>query len=418
MKRFSNYLALQFKRTAKTFIMVLAVTLILLTAAGAVGITVAASQNSGEFSKKVTVGIIGDDDDPLLDLGFSLLEQMESVKLIIGFVHYPDESSALRDLRASKIDSYALLPENFSDSLISGDNYSIHYVMPKIGTGINEVLTREILGVISNYVVETQAGVTAMIDYAGEQGLSSEKMNVLNLDMSLAYTNLIARRDSIAEITEIGFVSSLSAAGYFLSGFSIFFLLLWGVCSCTYMASSNCFLPKLLYSRGYKSLLQIICEYLPYLAAAFLMLIIVLGGAAVISGFVDFNIPELYYLLPRDYFIMAFKLIPVLFIITSFQFLLYELASGIINALMLQLIMAVLLGYAGGCFYPIYFFLVTVQRLADFLPAGIAFNYFSGILTESLRTRDVAFALGGGVVFLALSAAQRQFKIKGREDQQ
>ncbi len=408
MSHFKSYLAIQYKRTMRSFFVILAFSLALLIAAFSVAI-VLLSGNSN--NTKISVGIVGDGDDKLLNMGFSLLEQADTSRYTIEFVHLKNEGQAIKKLNSKEIGAYILIPEGFASSLTWGGNKKVDYVMANRGVAMGPLLTKEVVSVIENYIVETQRGVTAVCWRAENLGFPKSEVRKIDYDMSFKYVDLVTKRESLINIKEVGLSNSLSMPAYYICGFIVFFLLIWGVACCTLRVQTDCSLKKMLCARGTSAFSQIIAEYLPYLTVAAVTLLIPFVFVGIASSRVEFPVTELKYFLPSGYYKLIFKLLPVVFVITSMQFALYELVYGTVNAVLMQLFVASVLGYIGGCFYPINFFPDAVRVFSSLLPTGVAFSVVSAAIRSESNPGAAFACLLYGAFFMLVSLLVRRARI-------
>ncbi len=417
MSFLKKYIKIQFKRAARLYVIVLALTLVLLTILGAVGFSMLQKRQNDESLKKVSVGIVGDKNDKILKMGIDLLKTIDTSSFSVEFTSFDNEDTAVSAIESGSIDTYVFVPKDFGKLLWRGKEAKLTYVMAKSGAGMGTLLTRDILKVVSNYIVKTQAGATAMCDYAEGKGFSNKQIDDIDLEISIDYIELIVKREEMADITEIGLGSSLSMIGYYICGFTVFFLLCFGItCSPLKIKKDNT-LDKLLYSRGCGAFCQITAEYVPYFTISLITLIIPFFAVGIASNYMEFGVTELKYLLFGDYVFMPFKLIPVILLITAFQFLLYELVSGVISSVLLQFTVSVVLGYISGCFYPISFLPAAVQGVSAILPVGVAIDYFGAVLTQSLSLANLALCLLYAALLFGAAVAVRKFKIQKLEGQ-
>lgn len=417
MKALKRYLNLQSKRTLKSYIGILALTMVLLLSIVAVGYGIMLDKKSDGSFKRISLGIVGDKSDKLFDMGIELIKKTDTSKLTVDFYEYTSEQDAIRDMKSGKLNAYVVVPADFAKSIIRGDNKKLNYVMAKSVANMSSSLTREVVDVVSNYIIETQAGVTAMCDYAEAKGSSNSQIKSLDIDMSMEYIGVVTGRESLAEILESGLGGTLSTVGYYVCGLTVFFIMGFGIANCILLVKNDRSLQRLLYSRGYNTPIQIIGEYLPFFVSAAVTLEIVALLIGAVLNFVDISVPEFEYFIMTDYTVMVLKLIPAILLITAMQFMLYELVTGVINSVLLQFIVAVILGYISGCFYPIYFFPDAVQKIASILPTGVAMNYFSGILTANIDPVRLIVCIVYAALFIAVAVTVRKIRVSAREGQ-
>ena len=101
---------------------------------------------------------------------------------------------------------------------------------------------------------------------------------------------------------------------------------------------------------------------------------------------------------------------PVLCTATAFQFLLYELATGLLAGAFLQLLAGLTVSFVSGCFYPLAFFPDRWQQISRALPSGQCFSYLqnltAGSSVEALLWQGVWLLLFA-LLFLILAALCR-----------
>ena len=219
-----------------------------------------------------------------------------------------------------------------------------------------------------------------MINYSKSQDLTKDEQYDLDMDMSMEYLNLVTGRDSFTRLVSVGLGTSLSTISYYICGLLIFFIMGIGLANCSLMVKTNRSLEKNLYAKGYGVITQILGEYLPFLISTTLTLLVIFGGVGVASKYISIPVAEFKYFLPSDFVMLAIKLLPAIALLTAMQFLLYEAVSGVINSVLLQFVVAVVMGYISGCFYPSSFFPESVQKFSLLLPTGVAKEYFGNLL--------------------------------------
>ena len=380
MKHLTRYLWLQSKRTAKAYAGILALTLALLLAVGAIGLVILKTNENEESASKIRIGLVGGAKDEYLKAGLEFVRKSDASAMSIDFVRVKSVEAANELMAQKNITAYVIIPDNFGVSLMNGDNKKATFVMAQSGASVGTLLTKEVVDVISNYIVETQAGVTAMINYSKSQDLTKDEQYDLDMDMSMEYLNLVTGRDSFTRLVSVGLGTSLSTISYYICGLLIFFIMGIGLANCSLMVKTNRSLEKNLYAKGYGVITQILGEYLPFLISTTLTLLVIFGGVGVASKYISIPVAEFKYFLPSDFAMLAIKLLPAIALLTAMQFLLYEAVSGVINSVLLQFVVAVVMGYISGCFYPSSFFPESVQKFSLLLPTGVAKEYFGNLL--------------------------------------
>ena len=101
------------------------------------------------------------------------------------------------------------------------------------------------------------------------------------------------------------------------------------------------------------------------------------------------------------------KILPVLLLAAAFSFMLYALSRDLIGGVMLQFFVTVILCFVSGCLYPVYFFPVRVQQIAQWLPTGIARAQLASCITYSAPAQTLPMLLGYSAVFIAVGVWAR-----------
>lgn len=99
-------------------------------------------------------------------------------------------------------------------------------------------------------------------------------------------------------------------------------------------------------------------------------------------------------------------LIPTLLMAASLSYCLYTLSGQLVGGILLSFFAVLLLGFAGGCMYPVQVFPLTMRRLAAVLPSGIARQSITGCLWGETPA-GILPLLGYSTVFLTISVGLR-----------
>ena len=180
----------------------------------------------------------------------------------------------------------------------------------------------------------------------------------------------------------------------------VLFLMLWGITASGVFARREQELGGMLYARGMGAGEQVAAELCAYLA----LLLVTLAAIALptLWALGRFDLESLGLgLTASKVRALLLGLVPVALMAGTLQFMLYELASGVIQSVLLQFLTAVALGYASGCLYPLRFFPEAMQAIAKWLPTGCAIS----VLGAALKGSGGWLALAGLAVYAALFIA-------------
>lgn len=405
------YFLTQLKRTAKMLPSILVVIFILFIGLAVVfGSMIKLNADSSKHDK-FTIGIVGSTEDSYLDLGITALETLDSSRFAIEFVEC-DEPSAQEQLKDGDISAYVVIPEGFIESVMYGEINKIKFYTTADSVGMVTIFKDEITKMISDILIQSQKGIYglehAMID-SGDDSQALDRMN----ELCVEYFELIFNRTDMYDNQILGISHGLSIQGYFLCGITTIFLFLFGVSGVALFVKKDMSLCKMLKVKGVKPLSQCACEYLAYFLVLMLITTVVLLSISFIAPLKEV-VPELEDFDFLFALITIVKLIPMVAMITAFQFVLFELCSDIVSGVLLQFLTAISLTYISGCFYPIQFFPVTVQRFSLFLPSSIARGYMAGCITEEFGFVQLLCIAIYFVLFMALAVLVRKSKTEGK----
>ena len=97
--------------------------------------------------------------------------------------------------------------------------------------------------------------------------------------------------------------------------------------------------------------------------------------------------------------------------IGTLQFLLYELATGVIQSVLLQFLTAMALGYASGCLYPLRFFPIAMQTVSQWLPTGCAIAFLGAGLSHDTGILPGLVMVVYAVIFVAATIRLRRRRL-------
>ncbi len=409
MKKTLTYFFLQMKRTARVLPFVLVVTLAICVGLGLVLDHIILDNSSAEDKQKYQIAIVGDTDESYLGFGISALQSIDISKYMVDFIELTEKEARQR-LERGKIDAYVIIPEDFIDAIVHGEVKKLTYVTTNSALGITSIFKDEMLNAISVMLVESQNGIYglqyAMDDYGVHDGFW-EHTDAINAE----YFKLILSRSLVYEEEIIGISDNLSFGGYMLSGISILLIFLCGITCCPLFVKKDMALPKLLRSSGYPILSQVTGEYLAYALLMFINISVVVLAVFLFSDSAVSLIPELGGMGISRAILFAVSILPVILLITSLQYLLYELSSNLANGVLMQFIVMIALTYIGGCFYPIDFFPDAIRVMSRVLPSGMARQYFSLCLATDNTIGDAIPLVLFAALILIISALIRKARL-------
>ncbi len=407
MKRWAVYFLLQLKRVVRTLPFVIAITLSLITAICIIlSGFISEAQNDGT-NQKISVAIVGDTKAEYLGFGISLLQNMDISRHTVDFKEM-SEGEAEKALDKGEIGAYVVIPDGFVKEALSGNVLRLKFVTSGNPSDIVSIFKSEMLDAISTMLVESQKGVYGMQSVMYKQNdFADWRANTDSLFID--YFGLILNRSLVYEEEITGISDGLSFSGYIISALTVLFMLICALPFSRLFIRSDSAILKLMKSRSRTEISCILGEYAAYLTAMLICVFSAMSLFFLMAG--RLPVPELSDMTVSDGAVLLLSLIPAVLVITSFQFLLFEISSNIASGIILQFLTCIALAYIGGCFYPISFFPSAIQALSKLLPSGMARSYISHCLVSNQSIGETAVLLLTTALFIFLTATVRKIKI-------
>ena len=407
----SVYLKLQLKRAFRHYPSVLLVTFVAILGIAVTLGTLAFINNNSEDKQRINIGIVGNLRESRVEVVTYALENMDNLVTSVKFVELSREE-ADKAIKSGDIAGYIYIHDNYFEDMAYGENSAAKYVSADTPDDLGNIMASELAVMLSDMVVETQKGVYSAISIAKDNN-AVKNLYVKIDELNFEYVQFVMNRQGIYEIEYLGVKDKLTYGGYYVCGFLVFFLMLWGISCNKLIASSNYGLYRLLYVRGLKIRWQVFGEYTGYLLVTFITFLVIFAGSfSVLSG-TDVGIREFAGVNAFSGIGFAFKMLPVFIMFTLMHFMIYEMFTNVISSMLVQFIVSVGFGYVSGCFYPNTFFPEAVQSFASYLPSGAGFSYAGKMLTEQGALKEAIVILIYIVVFASVTCAIRRYRLKG-----
>lgn len=400
MNKFLRYLKVQFMRAVRHYPIIFIFTIILTVSVVLFVKVMFQSKDSEEGKKRFEIGLVGDLSETYLDIGIVAFKNLDSSQYYVEFTEM-EEDEAKERLLDGEIYGYVLIPDGFIESIVYGENKPLTYVSANSPATFGPVLTYEIVQIVSQLIIQAQNGIYGLIEIAEDYDVSRKVYNKAVKEMNLEYISVVLNREGYYEQSYVGLGDGLTYKDYYTCAFLILLILLWGIACSALMTKHDMALPRLLKSNGYSMGSMVLGDYIPFFVMMCIntCLLLVFGGSVLgINGIEVF-----------------FRILPIVILITTMQFFLYELSSNIITAVLLQLFVTVFLSYASGLFYPIYSLPEIVQQCSKVLPTGIAFQYLSEVLGEKTGWEMLPGIWTYSFVFIGLSLVMRHYKLRSNK---
>lgn len=409
MRRTAAYFSAQLKRVLRLLPLQVGVGLVICACVG-IPTAVLVARGADEGQDRYQIGLVGDVSDSYLGFGFAALQTMDDSRFMIELKEMSAEEAEDALLRG-KLTAVVQVPDDFVESIVNGENDArVTYEALQGQKGLGSMVMGEIAEVASTLVTASQSAIYGMQRTLYEQG-SADQIGRETDRLNLMLINFVLSRSGFSEVEVLGYADGLSLEAYYFCRILLLLLLLAGLSGSIFFSGRKTALSGMLQAGGVGALLQIAGEYLAYLV--FLCAGFVLPGCLLAMG------------LERETFLLPewegggaspfLALLPFLFLtaamFAALQLFLYELADGIVNGLLLQMICGVGMGYLAGCFYPSAFFPARLRLVGELLPAGAAARFVENGFLERNAGGAGAAVLAWMAVFLLLAAAIRRGRI-------
>lgn len=353
-----------------------------------------ARQNANqEENQRFPFAICGETDNPFLQMGLSALSSFDSSRYALEVLEM-EEQEAARALAQGNIAAYVVIPEGFMDAALAGDIMPIDFYSTTGATGLVTLVKEEMSNVVSELLLSSQMGVYGMWDAMIDNGLVNKAGGQMDI-LTLRYADYIFVRDRIYTLEELGIADALGLESYMLCGLGVLLLLLICLPFAALMIPGDPALGRLLCSKGRPAWGQAACDFAAYAATLLCMLLVLVVAAGVFAPQIG-NVAMLFW-----------KLIPVLIFAAAFSFMLYSLSRDLIGGVMMQIFVTVILCFVSGCLYPIDFFPVRIQQLAQWLPTGVARTQLASCITGNAPGWTLPVLLGYCTVFTLIGVWAR-----------
>lgn len=334
------------------------------------------AENSKENEKAFTCGVVGDMTQRYLLLAIDTLNNLDDSRLSIQF-EVMEEDEARGALESGDIIGYLRIPDGFIEAAARAEFIPAEYVSEGLDTALGDSVVAEFIKIADSLADYAQRGVFGAEAYFADRGVPWSRLDGVSDVWTARYIAYLMNRTNVLDIRNTS-EEAVPVGGYYFSAFALLFAMLFGVGCAAHLVKKDYSLPKLLASRRIGAVRQILCELLAYFIFLyfFLVVICVLGGAVL-------DRPSLYGVTGGKTFsgfvAFAFALAPAAAMIASAQIFIYEIASGVVEGVLLQFTAVIATAYISGYFYPSTFFPESVQKVALALPGGAAFTYAKSI---------------------------------------
>ena len=416
-KGFLSYFTIQLKRYLKGLPLIMSITVLILVAISLIAYSYMKNRSESAEQNLAVIGVVGDLEGSYLGVGIAAIESLDASQYTIDFEEMSKEEAEDK-LSSGEIQVYIEIPENFVDEIVAGERPKLKMV-GRGNQGIGGLIITELADVIMVYLNSSETAMYAMQSYAWSKGNQNAFGTVAD-EFFMYEVELLFERDSVLEPEIVGVGSGSSVVGYYACGVVILFVLLMGIGFCSIFVRQKKDIQKVLSAQGVYHWKQVLAEYFCYLMVMLAIITMLVGIAAIVVSAKDIKL-SLWTRLPkgirwystaRILWTVYAKWIPVVAMIASLQYMIFELTDGIVSAVLAQFLTAIGFGYVCGLFYPITFFPTAVQKAAAFLPVKLAMDYCQNTLRWQQDVLHLLAVMLYLVVFVIIAVWVRRYKLR------
>lgn len=409
MRQMARFFFAQLKRVRLLLPLQMGISLLICSGVGILAAALVA-QEAEKGQERYRIGLVGNVSDSYLGFGIAALQTMDDSCLMIELIEMSEEEAQAAFSRG-ELTAVVQVPEDFLDAVVYGRNDTyVTYSTPSGQTQLGDMVMGEIADVASTLVTASQSAIYGMQRTLYEQG-SAQRAAAETDRFNLMLINLVLSRSGFSEVEILGYADGLSLEAYYFCRLLLLLLLLAGLSGGVFFLYRKTALAGTLKAAGVGALSQIAGEYLAYLgflcAGFFFPFCLLAMGLEREMLF----LPEWEGMGASPFLALLPGLVVSAAMFAALQFFLYEVADGMVNGLMLQMLNGAGMAYLSGYFYPTAFFPERLRSVGEVLPAGTAAHFVEDIFLARSGRKSGAAVLVWLVVFLLLTAIVRQRRI-------
>lgn len=390
-----KYFVLQLKRLLRILPFALCVTAVLFGCLAAIFQAMVTADAESEDKMKFQIGLVGTAGDTYLELGLAALETFDATRFAIEITAM-EEAQAVDAMEKGDIAAYVVIPEGFVETAMYGQILPLKYVSTSGAVGLVSMFKDEITMVINDIMIAAQKGIYGAGNAMNANGVAGSGKIVS--DLSLEYIEFVFSRSKIYSVRELGISDGLGLDGYLFSGLAVLLLMLGCLPFAPLLVRRDASLSRMLRARRRPVTMQVLLDFAVYLLGMAVQTAVVFWILSQVGG-------------PENFVCRMEAVVPILMMVATLSFLLFEITSDLISGVLLQFFATLSLCFVSGCLYPAYFFPDTVRSFAEFLPTGLARTLMSGCITGEISSGTVWTLLGYSGGFLLAAVLIRCHKV-------
>lgn len=398
MNMIFRYMVLNIKKALKLSKFSFFSACIILITAALVSFIAISLDDSKEEEQKINVGIVGDPKDSYIGMGITALDRLDSSRYSIEFVKL-SEKEAKQNLEKSQIAGYIIITDEFLEALGRGEHEKLKFVS-RYNPGLADSILKEITDVVSVTLFNSERAIYAMQDFVIEK--NEPGLNDITVDMNKVFINNVFSRNKMYDIQVMDYYRELDVKSYYISAMFALFITLSGIGLSLLLIKRDMELYKILESKGFSFVYQVITEFLVAFIYMCMSLVLPFAVLVLLYNFDQMDVEPLSLLMAS---------LPLVAVMTSIYQLLYELISDLIAAISTSFVCMLSMAYLSGVFYPANFFTDRLKVLIEFLPINLGLEVMRGLFLSEPESKGILLLLCYTLVAVILSIVIRRIRI-------
>lgn len=385
MKKVLTLWRVDLKRTMKLLPAMLLTAVLLLAVLSGIVIGLLNTVYKDSPAIQITVAVVDENDNPLTDLVIQYIQGMESISESCRFVMVSNEEG-FSMLREGSAAAALVLPDDMVEGILSGDNVPVQVYFPE-NAGIESALFRELTEAGVGMLRVAQAEIYGIYDTAMTYG-AYDKLSVLEADIDRNNLAFALDRLALFQMREVSATGGLNLMQYGMASGMIFFLLLSGMSGYSMMKAYPDGFRKQLMRQGIGITAQVFGKWLCGLCGigiTFGCFLLLVKGILTRTGYGAW--------LPEINLRGVGVLLAVLFCVTSYVFLLFQLADNAVAAVLLLFLLSTVMHYFAGGFLPSVFLPDTIRQIGNHLPSAYLIEAVGSLYTGNAVSRTIGILL-------------------------
>ena len=331
-------------------------------------------------------------------MGITALDRLDSSRYSIEFVKL-SEKEAKQKLEKSQIAGYIIITDEFLEALGRGEHEKLKFVS-RYNPGLADSILKEITDVVSVTLFNSERAIYAMQDFVIEK--NEPGLNDITVDMNKVFINNVFSRNKMYDIQVMDYYRELDVKSYYISAMFALFITLSGIGLSLLLIKRDMELYKILESKGFSFVYQVITEFLVAFIYMCMSLVLPFAVLVLLYNFDYMDVEPLSLLMAS---------LPLVAVMTSIYQLLYELISDLIAAISTSFVCMLSMAYLSGVFYPANFFTDRLKVLIEFLPINLGLEVMRGLFLSEPESKGILLLLCYTLVAVILSIVIRRIRI-------